>query len=109
MGERKAGHREITPDLGLCDSGVLSFLNLDVSAKVFTPVGLIIAPEEKGAHAANGLQMVKNHPCGEKQIHLTFCQLHHGAKKKKVLFMEPRFANSAISKTDFYGILSNFP
>ena len=83
MGERKAGHREITPDLGLCDSGVLSFLNLDVSAKIFTPVGLIIAPEEKGAHAANGLQMVKNHPCGEKQIHLTFCQLHHGAKKKR--------------------------
>lgn len=47
-------HQELTPDLDLCIFGVLIFPSLYVSAKIFTPVGLIIAPEAYGAHAVRG-------------------------------------------------------
>ena len=44
----------MSPDLDLCNPAVLIFPNLYVSAKIFTPVGLIIAPEENRAHTESG-------------------------------------------------------
>lgn len=45
--ERKVSHQKLTPDLDLCNSGVHIFAGLYVSSKMFTPIGLIIAPRGK--------------------------------------------------------------
>lgn len=44
----------MSPELDLSNPAVLIFPNLYVSAKIFTPIGLIIAPEENRAYTVSG-------------------------------------------------------
>lgn len=56
------------------NSRVLIFLSFYVSAKIFTPIGLIITPEENGIQAVSIFYALK-FPVS-KDTNFIFCQLY---------------------------------